>query len=66
MEQRDLAVVVVKGDLTSKGTFEEYNDFLTYYDGAFGDRLVHVRGNHDAYYGNTFADDAPRASCCRV
>jgi 3',5'-cyclic-AMP phosphodiesterase len=61
MSQRDFATLVVKGDLTSKGTFEEYNDFLEHYQGAFGDRLVHVRGNHDAYYGNTFADDAPRA-----
>ena len=61
MSRRDFATLVVKGDLTSKGTFEEYNDFLEYYEGAFGDRLVHVRGNHDAYYGNTFADDAPRA-----
>jgi predicted phosphodiesterase len=61
MERHDFAAVVVKGDLTSKGTFEEYNDFLAYYQGAFGERLVHVRGNHDAYYGNTFADHAPRA-----
>jgi predicted phosphodiesterase len=61
MAQRDFAVVVVKGDLTSKGTFEEYQQFLDYYESAFGDRLVHVRGNHDSYYGNTFADDAPRA-----
>jgi predicted phosphodiesterase len=61
MERRDLAVVVVKGDLTSFGTFEEYDVFLEHYRGAFGDRLVHVRGNHDAYYGNTFADEAPIA-----
>ncbi len=60
MEMIDPAVVVVKGDLTSKGTFEEYDQFLDYYGSAFGERLVHVRGNHDAYYGNTFADDAPR------
>jgi 3',5'-cyclic-AMP phosphodiesterase len=53
----DPAVVVVKGDLTSKGTFEEYGQFLEYYEGAFGDKLVHVRGNHDSYYGNRYADD---------
>jgi Icc protein len=57
----DFAAIVVKGDLTSKGTFEEYEQFLEYYERAFGERLVHIRGNHDAYYGNTFADDAPRA-----
>jgi predicted phosphodiesterase len=57
----DAAAVVVKGDLTSKGTFEEYDRFLEFYEKAFGDRLVHVRGNHDAYYGNNFADDAPTA-----
>lgn len=56
---RDMAAVVVKGDLTSFGTFAEYQLFLDHYSTAFGDRLVHVRGNHDAYYGNTFADDAP-------
>lgn len=47
--------VVVKGDLTSMGTREEYEDFLATYEPAFGDRLVHVRGNHDAYHGETFA-----------
>jgi predicted phosphodiesterase len=61
MSQLDLDVVVVKGDLTSKGTFEEYARFLEFYETAFGERLVHVRGNHDSYYGNTFADDAPKA-----
>lgn len=47
--------VVVKGDLTTNGTVEEYERFLEVYGGAFGDRLVHVRGNHDAYHGGTFA-----------
>ena len=61
MQHGDFAAIVVKGDLTSKGTFEEYNQFLEYYERAFGERLVHIRGNHDAYYGNTFADDAPCA-----
>ena len=52
-------VVVVKGDLTSMGTRAEYQEFLNAYGPAFGERLVHVRGNHDAYYGQDFASDAP-------
>jgi predicted phosphodiesterase len=51
--------VVVKGDLTTHGTVEEYESFLAAYSDAFGDRLFHVRGNHDAYVGATFAADAP-------
>jgi 3',5'-cyclic-AMP phosphodiesterase len=54
----DPAVVVVKGDLTSRGTVEEYEDFLAVY-GAFGDRLHHIRGNHESYNHATFATDAP-------
>ncbi len=42
--------VVAKGDLTSNGTKEEYERFLEVYGGAFGDRLVHVRGNHESYH----------------
>jgi 3',5'-cyclic-AMP phosphodiesterase len=61
MELVEPEVVVVKGDLTSKGTFEEYHQFLEYYEEAFGDRLVHVRGNHDSYYGNKYADDPVQA-----
>src|SRR3954470_24264638 len=52
-------VVVVKGDLTTHGTAEEYKAFLDAYEPAFGDRLYHVRGNHDASTGETFASDAP-------
>lgn len=48
--------VVVKGDLTSFGTRAEYDDFLSFYEPAFGDRLTHVRGNHDSYPGEVFAD----------
>ncbi len=59
IEQFDPDVLVVKGDLTAKGTLDEYALFLEYYGEAFGDRLVHVRGNHDAYYGESFASDAP-------
>ncbi|CAN5781297.1 hypothetical protein BH24ACT3_BH24ACT3_07020 [soil metagenome] len=55
----DPAAVVAKGDLTTHGTRDEYGAFLTLYRGAFGDRLHHVRGNHDGYYGETFADEAP-------
>lgn len=47
--------VVVKGDLTAEGTTEEYEAFLACYGSAFGDRLHHVRGNHDGYHGGTFA-----------
>jgi predicted phosphodiesterase len=53
--------VVVKGDLTSRGTREEYRSFLDFYQPAFGERLVHVRGNHDAYHGEDFASEAPIA-----
>jgi predicted phosphodiesterase len=56
----DPAAVVVKGDLTTRGTKEEYAAFLDCYEGAFGDRLHHVRGNHDGYFGETFASDAPK------
>lgn len=59
IEQSDPAAVVVKGDLTSMGTHDEYELFLEYYLETFGDRLVHVRGNHDAYHGEKFASDAP-------
>ena len=44
----DAAAVIAKGDLTTTGSVEEYEAFLDCYGGAFGDRLVHVRGNHDA------------------
>ncbi|MHB8465202.1 MAG: metallophosphoesterase family protein [Acidimicrobiales bacterium] len=46
--------VVVKGDLTANGTVEEYDAFLAAYEPAFGERLHHVRGNHDAYLGAEF------------
>jgi 3',5'-cyclic-AMP phosphodiesterase len=51
--------VVVKGDLTSKGSRAEYQAFLNAYGPAFGERLLHVRGNHDAYHGEDFASHAP-------
>jgi predicted phosphodiesterase len=55
MTALDPDLVVVKGDLTCRGTDEEYAQFLAAYEPAFGDRLVHVRGNHDGYYGRTYA-----------
>jgi predicted phosphodiesterase len=55
------AAVVVKGDLTARGSLVEYQDFLSVYQPAFGDKLHHVRGNHDGYHGETFADEAPFA-----
>ena len=56
IEALDPAAVIVKGDLTSNGTVEEYERFLEVYGQAFGDRLTHVRGNHDSYHGEVFAD----------
>lgn len=49
------AAVVVKGDLTDDGVDVDYDRFLEVWGSAFGDRLVHVRGNHDAYRGQNFA-----------
>lgn len=57
IEQLAPEVVLVKGDLTSEGTDEEYRDFLEFYGEAFGEALVHTRGNHDAYHGATFASE---------
>jgi predicted phosphodiesterase len=56
MAGRQPDAVIVKGDLTSEGTTSEYADFLRCYESAFGDRLTHVRGNHDSYHGGTFAN----------
>lgn len=44
----DPGLVIAKGDLTTHGTVEEFEAFVDCYGGAFGDRLLHVRGNHDA------------------
>lgn len=51
MSAIDPAVVLVKGDLTSDGTVEQYERFLSLYEPAFGGGLVHVRGNHESYGG---------------
>ena len=57
IEGHDPDLVVVKGDLTAEGTDDEYRDFVEFYGEAFGDALVHTRGNHDAYHGATFASE---------
>jgi 3',5'-cyclic-AMP phosphodiesterase len=59
MQAIDPAAVVVKGDLTSHGTRDEYQQFLDAYGPTFGMKLHHVRGNHDGYYGEEFAAEAP-------
>ncbi|MEY2448190.1 MAG: 3,5-cyclic-AMP phosphodiesterase [Acidimicrobiaceae bacterium] len=59
MRSIDPDAVLVKGDLTARGSRSEYDAFLAAYGNAFGDRLHHVRGNHDAYEGESFADHAP-------
>jgi 3',5'-cyclic-AMP phosphodiesterase len=52
-------VVLAKGDLTTHGTVEEFEAFLRCYQGAFGERMHYVRGNHDASKGEDFASEAP-------
>ncbi len=47
----ELDAVIVKGDLSTDGTDEEFADFEEVYGSVFGDRLHTVRGNHDAYRG---------------
>jgi Icc protein len=55
----DPVAVVAKGDLTSAGTPEEWARFFEVYRPAFGDRLHHVRGNHDAYTGEDHGATGP-------
>lgn len=45
--------VIVKGDLSQDGQPDEWAAFEACYRTAFGDRLHVVRGNHDAYQGQT-------------
>jgi predicted phosphodiesterase len=47
MTALDPDAVVVKGDLTDRGLREQYLAFLDVY-GTLGNRMHHVRGNHDA------------------
>ena len=51
MAAAGLAAVIVKGDLSTDGTPEEFAAFEHCYREPFGDRLYVVRGNHDAYRG---------------
>jgi 3',5'-cyclic-AMP phosphodiesterase len=51
MADADLAAVIVKGDLSTDGTADEFAAFEACYRLPFGDRLHVVRGNHDAYRG---------------
>jgi Icc protein len=53
MAVADLAAVVVKGDLTDDGRTDEFAAFESCYRSAFGQRLHVVRGNHDAFRGQT-------------
>ncbi|HEX2042110.1 MAG TPA: metallophosphoesterase [Acidimicrobiales bacterium] len=53
--------VVVKGDLTSSGTAEQFAAFLDCYGSAFGERLHWVRGNHDVLVEGTVPSAAPVA-----
>jgi len=50
-------LVLVKGDLTSNGTQEEYQRFLEFYRGSFGERLFHIRGNHDTEHADVIKAD---------
>ena len=49
----DPAALVVKGDLSQDGQPEEHAAFEACYRAPFGERLHVVRGNHDAYHGQT-------------
>jgi 3',5'-cyclic AMP phosphodiesterase CpdA len=53
MAGADLAAVIVKGDLTTDGEPDEFAAFEACYRPPFGDRLHVVRGNHDAYRGQS-------------
>ena len=55
------ALVIAKGDLTSEGLEHEYRDFLGQYRSAFGERLIWIRGNHDAYARADLAPSAARS-----
>jgi Icc protein len=51
MVAADLAAVIVKGDLSTDGTADEFAAFEACYRAPFGERLHVARGNHDAYQG---------------
>jgi predicted phosphodiesterase len=60
MQALDPDAVVVKGDLTDRGTEPEYEAFLAAY-ARLGARMHHVRGNHDAMVTETIAATGPFA-----
>ena len=53
MSAAGLDAVIVKGDLSVDGEDAEWAAFEACYRSTFGDRLHVVRGNHDAYHGQT-------------
>jgi len=53
MRAADLDAVIVKGDLSVDGEAHEWTAFEACYRTTFGDRLHVVRGNHDAYHGQS-------------
>ncbi len=60
IERLDPDAVLVKGDLTDRGTEEEYAAFLHAYS-RLGERMRHVRGNHDAMITESIAATGPFA-----
>jgi predicted phosphodiesterase len=50
--------VIVKGDLTDRGTEPEYEAFRTA-SGRLGERMHHIRGNHDAMVTTSIAAHGP-------
>ncbi|NNN21082.1 MAG: hypothetical protein HKL80_03665 [Acidimicrobiales bacterium] len=48
IEKSNPDLVVAKGDLTSSGLQEEFDSFFKMYGGIFQNKLIAVRGNHDA------------------
>ena len=60
IEQLDPDAIVVKGDLTDRGTEDEYHAFLQAYS-RLGPRMHHVRGNHDAMITDDIAATGPFA-----
>jgi 3',5'-cyclic-AMP phosphodiesterase len=58
IQRLDPEAVIVKGDLTDRGTEEEYAAFLAAYS-RLGPRMRHVRGNHDAMLSETIAATGP-------
>jgi len=58
IERLDPDAIVVKGDLTDRGTEEEYAAFVRAYS-RLGARMHHVRGNHDAMITETIAATGP-------